>query len=264
MARQDFQTGITALSKIAKVYLGVQPGSKLVQTKDAVVTVFDGKCPAGNVGVQINHINPVNKGDVVWTIGAEEVIFIGRLFNEGKVNLTRTIAVAGSEIKTPQYKQVLVGGKIGDIEADNVNTDKKVRLIDGNPLTGMKTSEDAFLYAHTTEVTAIPEGDDADELFGWISPRVNEFSVSRSYFTWLQSSKKEYVLDARVKGGHRHMIFSGDMTQYSQWTSILSSSSRQSLPATSTAWRLSVSTRLLQRTSPWQSSWIVLRLNFSA
>ncbi|MBQ7156195.1 MAG: Na(+)-translocating NADH-quinone reductase subunit A [Bacteroidaceae bacterium] len=206
----DFQTGITALSKIAKVYLGVQPGSKLVQTKDAVVTVFDGKCPAGNVGVQINHVNPINKGEVVWTIGAEEVIFIGRLFNEGKADFTRTIAVAGSEIKAPEYKKVLVGAKVADIVAGNVATDKKVRLIDGNPLTGMKTSEDAFLYAHTTEVTAIPEGDDADELFGWISPRVNEFSVSRSYFTWLQSSKKEYVLDARVKGGHRHMIFSGE------------------------------------------------------
>ncbi|MBO4663873.1 MAG: Na(+)-translocating NADH-quinone reductase subunit A [Bacteroidaceae bacterium] len=206
----NFQTGITALSRIAKVYLGVQPGSKLESVKDAEVTVFDGKCPAGNVGVQINNTHPVNKGDVVWTIGAEEVIFIGRLFNEGKVNLTRTIAVAGSEIKTPAYKKVLVGAKIADIVAGNVATDKKVRLIDGNPLTGVKTSEDGFLLAHSTELTAIPEGDDADELFGWISPRLNEFSVSRSYCSWLQSSKKEYVLDARVKGGHRHMIFSGE------------------------------------------------------
>ena len=85
-----------------------------------------------------------------------------------------------------------------------------MRLIDGNPLTGMQTSQDAFLLAHSTEVTAIPEGDDADELFGWIAPRFNEFSTSRSYFTWLQPKNKEYILDARVKGGHRHMIFSGE------------------------------------------------------
>ncbi|MCR5313646.1 MAG: Na(+)-translocating NADH-quinone reductase subunit A [Bacteroidaceae bacterium] len=206
----NFQTGITALSKIAKVSLGVKPGSKLENTKDAVVTIFDGKCPAGNVGVQINHVAPINKGEVAWTIGAEEVIFIGRLFNEGKVNLTRTIAVAGSEIKNPEYKTVIVGAKVADIVANNVATDKKVRLIDGNPLTGMKTCADAFLLAHSTEITAIPEGDEADELFGWISPRLNEYSVSRSYFTWLQPSSKEYVLDARVKGGHRHMIFSGE------------------------------------------------------
>lgn len=206
----DFQTGISALAKMAKVYLGVKPGCALASTKDAEVTVFDGKCPVGNVGVQINHISPVNKGEVVWTLGAEEVLFIGRLFNKGIVDLTRTIAVAGSEIKEPQYKQVLVGAKIGDIVAGNVKTDKKVRLIDGNPLTGMKTNEDAFILAHSTEVTAIPEGDEANELFGWIAPRLNEFSTSRSYFTWLQPKSKEYVLDARVKGGHRHMIFSGE------------------------------------------------------
>ena len=206
----DFQTGISALAKLAKVYLGVKPGSALANTKDAEVTAFSGKCPAGNVGVQINHVNPINKGEVVWTIGAEEVIFIGRLFNTGKVNLTRTIAVAGSEIKEPQYKQVLIGAKIGDIVAGNVKTEQKVRIIDGNPLTGMKTSENDFLLAHSTEVTAIPEGDDAEELFGWIAPRLKNFSVSRSYFSWLMPKNKEYVLDARVKGGHRHMIFSGE------------------------------------------------------
>ncbi|MBR6202754.1 MAG: Na(+)-translocating NADH-quinone reductase subunit A [Bacteroidaceae bacterium] len=206
----NFQAGIDALGKIAKVYLGVQPGSVVANTKNATVTEFRGKCPAGNVGVQINHIDPINKGEVVWTLGAEEVVFIGKLFNEGKVDLTRTIAVAGSEIKEPQYKQVLVGAKIGDIVAGNVKTEQKVRLIDGNPLTGMKTNEDAFLLAHSTEVTAIPEGDNADELFGWIAPRFKNFSVSRSYFSWLQPKSKEYVLDARVKGGHRHMIFSGE------------------------------------------------------
>ncbi|NLV53167.1 MAG: Na(+)-translocating NADH-quinone reductase subunit A [Bacteroidales bacterium] len=206
----EFQTGISALSKIAKVYLGMKPDSALASTKDAEVTVFSGKCPTGNVGVQINHVCPINKGEVVWTIGAEEVIFIGRLFNKGIVDLTRTIAVAGSEIKEPQYKQVLVGARIRDIIDGNMNTDKKVRLIDGNPLTGMKTTEKAFLLAHSTEVTAIPEGDEADELFGWIAPRFNNFSVSRSYFSWLQPKNKEYVLDARVKGGHRHMIFSGE------------------------------------------------------
>ena len=206
----DFQTGISALAKLAKVYLGVKPDSSLANTKDAEVTVFKGKCPTGNVGVQINHISPVNKGEVVWTIGAEEVVFIGRLFNKGIADFTRTIAVAGSEIKEPQYKQVLIGAKIGDIVADNVKTETKVRLIDGNPLTGMKTSENDFIFAHSTEVTAIPEGDDTNELFGWIAPRFKNFSVSRSYFSWLQPKNKEYVLDARVKGGHRHMIFSGE------------------------------------------------------
>lgn len=206
----EFQAGITALSKMAKVYLGVKPGSKLASVKNAQVTEFKGKCPAGNVGVQINNTNPVNKGEVVWTMGAEEVAMVGHLFMTGQVDLTRTIAVAGSEIKKPAYVKALVGAKVADLVAGNVATDKKVRLIDGNPLTGMKTCEESFLMAHTTEVTAIPEGDDADELFGWIAPRFKEFSVSRSYFSWLMPKKEGYTLDARVKGGHRHMIFSGE------------------------------------------------------
>ena len=207
----DFQTGVDALAKIAKVYLGVKPSasSALTNAKNAEVTVFDGKCPAGNVGVQINHLAPVNKGEVVWTLGAEEVIFIGRLFNTGKVDLTRTIAVAGSEIKAPAYTNVLVGQQISSIVKGNVATDKKVRLIDGNPLTGLKVDENAFLSAHSTEITAIPEGDNADEAFGWIMPRFNQFSTSRTYCSWLMG-KKEYTLDSRIKGGERHMIMSGE------------------------------------------------------
>ncbi len=207
----DFQTGIDALSKIAKVHLGVKPSasSALANAKNAVVTVFDGKCPAGNVGVQINNVSPVNKGEVVWTLGAEEVIFIGRLFNTGKVDLTRTIAVAGSEIKAPAYVKALVGQQISSIVKGNIATDKKVRLIDGNPLTGLKVCETAFLGAHSTEITAIPEGDEADEAFGWIMPRFNQFSTSRTYCSWLMGNK-EYSLDARVKGGERHMIMSGE------------------------------------------------------
>ena len=76
-------------------------------------------------------------------------------------------------------------------------------------MTGLKSSLDGFLGAQTTEVNVIPEGDDADEMLGWIMPRFNQFSTSRTYFSWLMP-KKEYRLDARVKGGERHMIFSGE------------------------------------------------------
>ena len=208
---QAWQLGIDALAKIAPVYVGVKPGAcaALSQTKNATVSVFEGKCPAGNVGVQINHVAPVNKGERVWTIGAEEVLFIGRLLKTGKVDFTRTIAVAGSEVKTPQYAKVLVGQQLGSIVDGQLKTDVKVRLIEGNPLVGQAASADDFLGAHTTELTAIPEGDTADEAFGWIMPRLNDFSVSRTYCSWLQG-KKEYVLDARIKGGERHMIVSGE------------------------------------------------------
>ena len=207
---QDFVTGIQALSKIAKTYigLGIQPDfqteiRKLGIDKYAELNIFDGPCPAGNVGVQVNHVNPVNKGEVVWTVGDPTVVlFIGRLFNTGKVNLTRRVALCGSEVKTPAYVDMLIGEELSTLLSNSYDADKNVRIINGNVLTGRPTTKEGFLGAHTSEITVIPEGDD-------------QFSVSRSYFSWLQnpwfcSKKKQYALDARVKGGERHMIMSGE------------------------------------------------------
>lgn len=210
---QAFQTGLTALSRIATVHLGTgayQTSPALTDVKDVDLNVFDGPCPAGNVDVQINHIDPINKNKVVWTIDPTVVIFIGKLFLTGKVDLTRTIAVAGSEIKNPAYTDVLVGTPLKDILSDRLAATEHIRIINGNPLTGAKASLDSYLGAHTSEVTVIPEGDNADEMLGWIMPRTKQFSVSRSYFSWLFGKKKAYDLDARIKGGERHMIMSGE------------------------------------------------------
>lgn len=210
---EDFQTGLTALSKVAPVYLGIgakQTSKALIEAKDVEVNVFDGPCPAGNVGVQVNNIAPVNKGEVVWTVDPTAVIFFGRLFRTGKVDLRRLVAVAGSEITKPEYAEVLVGQPIADLLEGRLAAKNHVRIINGNPLTGRKATMDDFVGGHTSEITVIPEGDNVDEMLGWILPRTNDFSVSRSYFSWLFGKNKEYALDARVKGGERHMIMSGE------------------------------------------------------
>jgi len=220
---QDFVTGIQALSKIAKTYvgLGIQPDfqteiRRLGIDNFAELTIFDGKCPAGNVGVQVNHLDPVNKGEVVWTIGDPTVVlFIGRLMNTGKVDLRRRVALCGSEVKAPAYVDMLVGEELSTLLSNSYDASHHVRIINGNVLTGRPTTKEGYLGAHTSEITVIPEGDDADELLGWILPRFSQFSVNRSYFSWLQnpwfcSKKKEYVADARIKGGERHMIMSGE------------------------------------------------------
>ena len=209
----DFQTGLTALSKIAKTYLGIgaqQTSSALTSAKDVEVNVFDGPCPAGNVGVQVNNIAPVNKGEVVWTVDPTAVIFFGRLFNTGKVDLRRLVAVAGSEVNIPAYAEVLVGQPIASLLEGKLASTEHVRIINGNPLTGRKCTAEDFVGGHTSEISAIPEGDNVDEMLGWILPRTNDFSVNRSYFSWLLGKNKEYSLDARVKGGERHMIMSGE------------------------------------------------------
>ena len=208
----DFQTGLDALAKMAKTYLGVstkQTASALTAAKNVTVNFFDGPAPAGNVGVQINHIDPVNKGETVWTLGAEEVIFVGHLFNTGKLDFTRLVAFAGSEVKQPAYCRMTVGQKLSTLVEGRVSESRTLRVISGNVMTGVKTTADGFLGAHATEVNVIPEGDDVHEMFGWIMPRFSDYSSSRAYCSWL-FGKKAYALDARVKGGERHMIMSGE------------------------------------------------------
>ena len=205
----DFQTGLTALSKIAKTYLGCGVHSSFENYQNVEVNIFDGPCPAGNVGVQVNHLDPVNKGEVVWTVEPTAVLFIGRLFNTGKVDLRRTVALCGSEVKAPAYVDMLVGEELSTLLSNSYDAGHHVRIINGNVLTGKVTTKEGFLGAHTSEITVIPEGDDADEFAGWIMPRFKQYSVNRSYFSWL-CGKKKYALDARIKGGERHMIMSGE------------------------------------------------------
>jgi Na+-transporting NADH:ubiquinone oxidoreductase subunit A len=208
----DFQAGLDALSRLAPVHLGIcacQKATALTVAKNVTTTVFSGPHPAGNVGVQINKTAPINKGEVVWTVAAEDVIFIGRLFNKGKIDFTRTIAVAGSEVKNPSYSKVVLGAQLTTLLAGRLNNDYELRIIDGNVLTGKKTTADGFLGAFSTQVTVIPEIMGGDEMLGWAAPRFGMYSTSRSYFSWL-FPKRKYAIDARIKGGERHMIMSNE------------------------------------------------------
>ncbi len=209
---EDFQTGLDALSRIAPVHLGIcacQKSTALLVAKNVTTTIFKGPHPAGNVGVQINKTAPINKGEIIWTIGAEEVIFIGRLFNKGVVDFTRTVALAGSEVQNPSYSKVVLGAQISNLVKGRLSNDNELRIIDGNVLTGKKTTADGFLGAFSTEITVIPEVMGGDELLGWAMPRFSMYSTSRSYFSWFRP-KREYTIDARIKGGERHMIMSNE------------------------------------------------------
>jgi len=209
----DFKTGVRALAKIAKVHLGIEPSqinSELLPIAEAEVSVYDGPNPAGNVGVQINHTDPVNKGEVVWTVGAETCIFIGQLLRTGELHLTRRIALAGSLVNNPHYVEALIGTPLAAIFGKELKQTEHVRIINGNPLVGYPSDIADFLGAFTTELCALPEGDDVDEAFGWIAPRLNDFSTSHSYFSWLLGKNRAYDLDCRIKGGERKMIMSAE------------------------------------------------------
>lgn len=209
----EFKAGLALLAKVAKVHVGAsaeQGGEGFLQQSAAEVTLFDGPNPAGNVGVHINHIDPVNKGEVVWTVAPETVIAIGHLVLTGEVKLTRRVAVAGSEVKAPHYVETFVGTPLSDLLKDNLAKEQHVRIINGNPLVGVKSSTADYLGAFSSEICAIPEGDDVNEAFGWIAPRLKEYSSSRSYFSWLFGKNREYNPDCRIKGGERNIIMSGE------------------------------------------------------
>ncbi len=206
------QAGVDALVKLTngKVYVGVNATSQL-KLNGCQVVKFQGAHPAGNVGVQIANIAPISKGEVVWTISAFDLLLIGRLFTTGKLDFTRIITLAGSEVEAPKYVKTTMGASIASVITGNVKkADHNQRIISGNVLTGTKVSASDYLRAYSSQVTIIPEGDDCNEFVGWATPGCGKFSVSRTFGSWLFGKSKKYNIDARLRGGERGIIMSGE------------------------------------------------------
>ncbi len=205
-----FQTGINALAKLTtgKVNLGVNPNSAFAAIKNAVVNTFDGPHPAGNVGIQIHNIKPISKGDVVWTINVQDVLFIGRLFETGKVDYSRIIALTGSEVENPKYYKTVLGAPVSSVTGGKLkNAQYKQRIISGNVLTGSRVKPQNFLGYYDSMVSVIPEGDEY-EFMGWATPGIDKFTASKTFLSKL-FPKKEYVLNANLHGGERAFVLTG-------------------------------------------------------
>lgn len=208
---KDFQTGIDVLARLSdnKVNLNVSTATKaaeFLQCKNATITTFSGPHPAGNPGIQIHHINPINKGEVVWVVGVQEVITIGRLFNQGRYNPEVIVALAGSEVLKTAYYKTKRCASVYEMLKGNISEGND-RFISGNVLTGTRIRPDNYLNFYDSMVTVIPEGDH-HEFLGWALPGVNKFSISRSFITWLRP-KHNYVLDSNKNGGERAYVMTG-------------------------------------------------------
>ncbi len=206
-----FQTGINAISKLTsgKTYLGLDAkitNNIFDRTENAEKVYFDGPHPAGAVGVQIHHLDAVNKGEVVWYVNVQDVVNIGHLFLTGKVNFERTIAICGSEVKDPQYHKCIIGAGLKELLHEKTLGENN-RIISGNVLSGSKVSADNYLGFYDSQLTVIPEGNEP-ELFGWATPGFGKFSMSRSFLSWL-TPNKEYRLDSNLRGGHRPFVVTG-------------------------------------------------------
>ena len=212
--KQALQKGFEVLARLTegKVHLSYNAKDAAPAFAGVELHAFQGKHPAGNVGVQIHHIDPINKGEKVWTVGYADVAIIGRLFLTGKVDMTRTIAVTGAEVSAPAYVKVIAGAKLDSILNGNVAADAHARFISGNVLTGRNVGKDGYLGYYANQITVIPEGDNY-ELLGWAMPRFSKFSVSRAYFSWLFPNRK-YNLDTNLNGEERAFVVTGLYEKY--------------------------------------------------
>jgi Na+-transporting NADH:ubiquinone oxidoreductase subunit A len=208
----ELQAAVTALSKLTDGQVHVSVGSNnspLASLNDVTVHKVSGPHPSGNVGTLINKVDPVNKGEVVWTVNAQDLVIIGELLLTGKFNAERIVALAGSSVKKPRYFRTKIGSEVATMVYDNgVDKDGNDRIISGNVLTGKKVAPDGALDYYSNVITVIPEGDDY-EFFGWNKPVFNKISTSRALtFSWL-NPKKKYDLNTNTNGEHRAFVVTG-------------------------------------------------------
>lgn len=205
------EKGLESLAALTsgKVYLGVRAGSG-IKSHAAEVYEFEGPHPSGNVGTQIAAINPVNKGETVWTLDAVTVAKIGKLCGQGEIDYSTTVALTGPEIKNPRMISTVIGASISTLLEGELKTQNDVRIISGNVLTGIRVNQEGFLHFPYRQITVIDEGSQADEFMGWASMNPKKYSVKRSFPAFLRGLSKPFDFDARIKGGHRAMILSGE------------------------------------------------------
>ncbi len=209
---KEIQTALTALTKLTPgkvhVSVGVSNPSMFEKMTGVELHKVSGPHPAGLVGTQINRIDPINKGETVWTITPQDLVIMGELLLTGKFNAERTVALVGSSVKKPKYYTAKIGSEIATFLYASGVKEEKIRVINGDVLTGSKSKPDGHLGFYNNTVSVIPEGDDY-EFFGWNKPVFDKVSITRALtFSWLQP-KKKYDLTTNTNGEHRAFVVTG-------------------------------------------------------
>ncbi len=214
--KENFNVGLAALSQLAggNLHIGIRGkavGNDLTENDFPNVASerihpIQGPHPAGNVGIQIHHLDPIRKGELVWYVNAQDVIIIGRLFREGHYRADRIVALTGSSVEAPQYFRAVTGQTMATILAHELQPDAE-RIIQGNVLTGLNSTTQDFLSHYTNQITVIPEGDEP-EFLGWLTPGIKKLSLSKTFFSWLFPNRN-YTLDTNMHGEERAFVMTG-------------------------------------------------------
>lgn len=211
---QFFQVGVDVLKKFTSGHIHINVHSEreispvFSQVKGTELNKFSGPHPSGCVGVQIHHLDPISKGNVAWTINPFGVIQIGKLFLTGVYDTSRIVALAGSEVREPQYYKTYTGASVKKFLENNLKQDH-VRVVSGNVLTGTRIDKDGYVGFFDHLVTVIPEGD-YYEFLGWIKPTASKLSYHRAFgLLSFLSPNKEFVLDSNARGEPRAFVQTG-------------------------------------------------------
>jgi Na+-transporting NADH:ubiquinone oxidoreductase subunit A len=209
----DFEQGVKALIKLAdggSVHLNTRAGSTFFKSIEGVtINQFEGPHPAGNVGVQIHQVAPLNKGEVVWVINPQDVANLGRSLTKGQVDLQRTVAVTGPKAANPQYFKVRPGAAVQSLLIGG--TDSTDRVVSGNALVGKSVGTEGFLGYYDHQITLLEEGHEPQFFLteGWFAPGFGKFSASRSFPTWLMPKSKKWNLKTSLNGEGRAFVMTG-------------------------------------------------------
>ncbi|MDG2152508.1 MAG: Na(+)-translocating NADH-quinone reductase subunit A [Crocinitomicaceae bacterium] len=211
---EQVQMGLNALNQLAngKVHLSSRKNSDFTKMQNVIHHNIDGIHPAGNIGTQIHHIDPMNKGEFAWSINIQDVAVIGQLFETGSVDGKKCIAVGGSEIKNPAYYNIHSGSLMSDILKDNVIGDN-VRYISGNVLTGDQKNADGYIGYYHNQISVIPEGNEYKFFLtkGWLGLGFDKFSNSRLFPTFILPKSKKFTLDTNTNGEERAFVVTGEL-----------------------------------------------------
>ncbi len=209
------EAAVALLSKMTrgKIYVGRRADGLLADISGAEMVDVEGPHPSGNAGVLIANISPVNKGETVWTLDLATLWRIGRLLLTGSVDFTDYVALTGSEVKTPKVMRTVIGAAIASLtDGQLVPATRHQRIISGNVLTGVTVGADGYLRYPYRQITVIPEGDDVDEFMGWASLSPRKMSQSRTFPGKFLG--RMFRPDARLLGGRRALIMSGEYDRY--------------------------------------------------
>ncbi len=210
----EFNAGVEVLKKLTDGSINLQIRSNAADVfknaKNVELNTVTGPHPAGNVGVQIHKIDTLNKGEVVWYINPQDVMAIGRYTLTGSYDVSRIIAVGGSNISDRNYIKTLPGAPINSIiSSENIKDNS--RIVSGNPLTGSTVNLDGFLGFYHHQISVLPEGNQHKFFLteGWLAAGFSRFSASKAYPTWLMPKSKVYNIDTNLNGEERAFVVSG-------------------------------------------------------